>query len=242
MISRRFIEKLAESQQTLEINIIREYYQHLFLSYLYQRKFSECLLFKGGTALRIIYNSPRFSEDLDFSGFNIKFKKVEDVVLAAIGDIEKSGEAIEIEESKSTTGGYLGVFSFKFIDFEISLQIEISLRKVKKKIEGDINLINNNYIPPYNLIALPCKQLAEEKIKALLDRAKPRDFFDIYFLLRSNLAIDKKNLNLYAVLKKLENTKIDFRRELKMLLPKSYHMLLKDFKGILRREIKKYGF
>ena len=54
--------------------------------------------------------------------------------------------------------------------------------------------------------------------------------------------VDKKNLNLYAVLKKLENTKIDFRRELKMLLPKSYHMLLKDFKAILRREIKRYGF
>lgn len=37
----------------------------------YQEKEAEAILFKGGTALRLIYQSPRFSEDLDFSGFKI---------------------------------------------------------------------------------------------------------------------------------------------------------------------------
>ena len=242
MISKKSIEELTRKQQTLEINIVREYFQHLFLSYLYQKKSSECILFKGGTALKIIYNSPRFSEDLDFSGFNIKFKGIENLILDTILDIEKSGILTKIEEGKSTTGGYLGVFLFKFFEYEISLQVEISLRRSKRKIKGEIILINNDYIPSYNLVGLPCSQLVEEKIQALLDRGKPRDFFDIYFLLRSDLPIDKRNLNLFPVLKKLEDTKINFKRELKALLPKSYHMLLKDFKGVLRKEIKKYGF
>ena len=242
MISKGFIKELTEKQQTLMSNIVREYIQHLFLSYLYQKKFSEYILFKGGTALKIIYNSPRFSEDLDFSGFNINFKRVESLVLETVVDIERTKISTKIEESKSTTGGYLGIFLFELFEYKIPLQIEVSLRRTKKKAKEEIILIDNDYIPPYSLISLSCSQLVEEKIKALLDRGRPRDFFDIYFLLRSNIPIDKKNLNLYPVLKKLENTTIDFKKELKMLLPKSYHMLLKDFKEILKREVKKYGF
>jgi predicted nucleotidyltransferase component of viral defense system len=42
-----------------------------FLSYLYKQPDSEKLLFKGGTALKFIFRSPRYSEDLDFTGINI---------------------------------------------------------------------------------------------------------------------------------------------------------------------------
>ncbi|MBN1444929.1 MAG: nucleotidyl transferase AbiEii/AbiGii toxin family protein [Candidatus Omnitrophica bacterium] len=62
---------MALQYKTTEINIAREYVQHLFLSSLYREKSSEKVLFKGGTALRIVFQSPRFSEDLDFSGFGI---------------------------------------------------------------------------------------------------------------------------------------------------------------------------
>ena len=62
------LEKIAREHQTpLFPNALREYFQHLFLQELYQLAGSEQMLFKGGTALRIIYGSPRFSEDLDFS-------------------------------------------------------------------------------------------------------------------------------------------------------------------------------
>ena len=49
------------------LNLLREYLQTLIL-----RSFHECeafrnLAFVGGTALRFLYNLPRFSEDLDFS-------------------------------------------------------------------------------------------------------------------------------------------------------------------------------
>ena len=73
MISKETIIALACRYQTSEFpNIVREYFQHVFLSGLYQLPDAEKMLFKGGTALRIIYGSPRFSENLDFSLFGVE--------------------------------------------------------------------------------------------------------------------------------------------------------------------------
>jgi hypothetical protein len=44
----------------------RDYSQHLLLWLLYSR--SQALVYKGGTALRMIYGGNRYSEDPDFSG------------------------------------------------------------------------------------------------------------------------------------------------------------------------------
>lgn len=61
MISKETILALARRYQTSEIpNIIREYFQHIFLSELYKLPDAEKMLFKGGTMLHIIYGSPRF--------------------------------------------------------------------------------------------------------------------------------------------------------------------------------------
>lgn len=239
MISEKTIKELTRKYQTTEVNITREYCQHLFLSYFYQKKRSEQILFKGGTALRMIYNSPRFSEDLDFTAVNIKMGEIEDIFIDSILDIKNTGIEVELKEGKITSGGYLGIVLFRFLDFKGVIQIEVSLRK-KGKIKSEVNLINSDYIPPFTVINLSQEQLSKEKVKALLERAKPRDFFDIYFLLRSHLSFKKSELELYKILKKLEETKIDFKRELKPLLPKSHHIILKNFKDILRRELSKY--
>lgn len=68
MLSKENLEKFTKQKQTSVQNVVREYCQHLFLSFLYQNPGSEKLLFKGGTALRIVLKSPRFSEDLNFTG------------------------------------------------------------------------------------------------------------------------------------------------------------------------------
>lgn len=44
----------------------RDYLQHLLLWLLYTR--SQALIYKGGTALRMVYGGNRYSEDLDFNG------------------------------------------------------------------------------------------------------------------------------------------------------------------------------
>src|SRR3990167_4379162 len=104
MLNIKNLEKFTKQVQTSMENIVREYCQHLFLSYLYQQPGSERLLFKGGTALRIVFKSPRFSEDLDFTGVNITQDEVEEVFTNTLADIENTGIHVELEEGKTTTG------------------------------------------------------------------------------------------------------------------------------------------
>ena len=67
MISVEELNLLSVKLQTTQQNIRREYLQHLFLTYFYQQKEADAYFFKGGTPLRLAFNSPRFSEDIDFS-------------------------------------------------------------------------------------------------------------------------------------------------------------------------------
>lgn len=50
-----------------KLNILREYLQAFVLRSLHESEAFTCLSFVGGTALRFLYDLPRFSEDLDFS-------------------------------------------------------------------------------------------------------------------------------------------------------------------------------
>lgn len=59
---------IAESATDTQsgINFLREYLQHVILRELFELNLQRQLIFHGGTALRIIHNLNRFSEDLDF--------------------------------------------------------------------------------------------------------------------------------------------------------------------------------
>ncbi len=52
---------------TEKLNILREYLHAFALRSLHESQAFRGLSFVGGTALRFVYNLPRFSEDLDFS-------------------------------------------------------------------------------------------------------------------------------------------------------------------------------
>lgn len=243
MISKDTIKKFATRWQTTELNVAREYCQHLFLSYFYRQKGSEKILFKGGTALKIIYESPRFSEDLDFSGFKASTSLIEKLIEGSLLEIEREGIRVEIEESKRTTGGYLAIASFDFLGYDVSIQIEISQRR-GNSLEGIVTLVASDLTPPYTILYLSEDQLVVEKFEALFRRKAPRDFFDLYFILRSRLPIPedyrKRHRLKDKLLKILEIEKIDFKRELKDLLPRSHHAILKDFRAVLKREIERY--
>jgi predicted nucleotidyltransferase component of viral defense system len=243
MISKDAIKKLATRWQTTELNVAREYCQHLFLSYFYRQEGSEKFLFKGGTALKIIYESPRFSEDLDFSGFEVSTSLIEKLIEGSLLEIEREGIGVEIAESKKTTGGYLAIASFDFLGYDISVQMEISQRR-GNSLEGTVILVASDLTSPYTILYLPEDQLVVEKFEALFRRKAPRDFFDLYFILRSRLPVPedyrKRHRLKDKLLKILETEKIDFKRELELLLPRSHHAILKDFRIVLKREIDRY--
>lgn len=239
MLSRENLEKFTKQQQTSTQNVVREYCQHLFLSYLYQNPGSEKLLFKGGTALRIILKSARFSEDLDFTGVGVTHKEIEGMFADTLANIEKTGMTVHVDEATKTTGGYLGIATFEAYDMKINVQIEISLRRGKafKKTRA---LITSDYIPAYTLVHLDMDGIARGKIDALLDRHKPRDFYDYFFLLSGNYPAARTKENLKNVLKLLRRDTTNFQTELKKFLPASHAMHLRNFKKVLEKKILGY--
>ncbi len=210
MLNRENLEKFTRLFQTDIENAAREYCQHLFLSFLYQRPEAEKLLFKGGTALRIILKSPRFSEDLDFTGSGIVQETVEELFAQTLSEIEKSGLKVDIVEAKKTTGGYLGIAAFFLYDLKIKIQIEVSLRN-RKRLRGIRTLIQGDYLPAYTLVHLPIEDIITGKLEALFSRKKPRDFYDYYFLLSGNYLLAKEKKNLEKVLELLQDSKINFK-------------------------------
>ena len=241
MITRQFITELSIKNQTSEQNIAREYCQHLFLSYLYKRSGAEKMLFKGGTALRIVFKSPRFSEDLDFSAYNVSISEINQLVDEILKDIEKEGiqpvKKVNPETDGETSGGYFAIINLKLMEFDSEIKIQVSLR-TKEQIGSNTTLVENDFIPPYTIVYLEERLLVGEKVRALLDRAKPRDFFDLYFMLRHRELVKFIPKDIDDLKGKLlEVLKNGWEKELKLFLPVSYQTLIKDFQERLKKEI-----
>lgn len=246
MISLDTLEKLSRQHQTsLFPNIIREYFQHVFLAELYKLPEAEKMLFKGGTALRIIYGSPRFSEDLDFTLCGVPSHQVKSFVdnlfVTVLSEIERVGIEIEIgEKSDITSGGYFGVATFKVFEYQpVGVEINISSRN-RRRMEAEVDSIAGDFAPTYLVAHLSQEELVEEKIfGALRERKKPRDFYDLYFMMRKGMLSMGQKRRLAKVKSEIitDARKIDFRGELGTFLPADQQAIIRDFVRVLEAEI-----
>lgn len=239
MTSAEQVKNIATKNQTSETNIAVEYCQHSFLASLYRLAEGNNLLFKGGTALKIVFNSPRFSEDLDFTSNTARASQVESLLLNSLAKVASEGINTDVLEAKTTSGGYLTQFLFTWLDFSVQIKCKVSFRQKGSKNKGELFTINPEYLPTYTLMALDTNHLVEEKIKACLGRQKPRDFYDVYFLLRSRLIDPRQKVLLTKIQQKLHSSKINFSAELKKFLPISMHSVIKDFRKTLGQELKR---
>lgn len=248
MISSEALEKLAKQHQSnLFPNIVREYLQHVFLQKLYGLEGAEKMQFKGGTALRILYGSPRFSEDLDFSLFGVVSHQtklfVESLLVKVLVEMAKLGIKIEMgKKSGITQGGYWGLTLFKTDEYpEVEIEINVSNRS-KKTIKGEVDTVANDFIPAYSIVHLPQSELVEEKIfGALRERKKPRDFYDLYFMMRKGMLSPDQKKRLAKEKDKIirEAGKINFRGELGTFLPTDQQLIIRDFQRALEAEMKR---
>lgn len=239
MLTKEQLFLIQNKFQTIKANILREYTQHLFLSSLYRTRGSENILFKGGTAYRIAYKSPRFSEDLDFSSGESDIRIVEKIMFNVLENLSNNGLVCEIEESKITTGGYLAKLYITFRYEKVPINIQISFRQKNNK-DYDIFDIINEYIPTYQVFLLPVEIMTGEKIQAALTRSKPRDFYDIYFLLRNGYLTSAQKKQLSQVKKVLSKKTIKFADELSHFLPKSMKPIADSFPKPLLSELEKF--
>ena len=246
MITSEIIEKLAQQvQMSVFPNVVREYFQNVFLAQLYALPEAEGLLFKGGTALRIIYGSPRFSEDLDFSMFGVVPHQVKNTVetlfIKVLANIEQVGIKVEIsKKSGATSGGYFGIATFHMPDYQpVDVEINISTRS-NTDTRGEADVVANDFVPTYTIMHLPQLELVDEKVfGALRERKKPRDYYDLYFMMRRGMLSSEQKSRLAGVKTELiaEAGRIDFRTELGAFLPADQQGIIRDFAKTLTGEL-----
>lgn len=238
MISKDTIRTIAQKNQTSELNVRREYFQHVFLSQLYRHPESAKIYFKGGTALRMLYRSPRYSEDLDFDTPEGNVNKIETIITATLEEIEQEGITTDVHEAKPTSGGYLADLEFSTDETMVMIQLEMSFRQKQRR--GEVTQVVSDFLPLYAVTQVIQEDLVTGKLNALFTRGKPRDFYDLYFMLRANLLTPGQRHKLPQALAILHETQPAFEPELKEFLPRHQWVIIKNLSAALEREIKRF--
>ncbi len=178
-------QEIAEYQsKRLKIDVtqvVREFWETVILKELFESPEGKFLIFKGGTALRLVYSSPRFSEDLDFSlaedRLKGKFKSLVKKIISIYPEL-----AITDLENKYYT--YLGEIKIThdYLPMPFRIKIEISKRSVRGY-ESELALISSpvSAIQSLGRVAT-LEQLYKDKLECLKGRAKPKDFFDFWYI------------------------------------------------------------
>lgn len=198
MITKDQITSLSQVFNIDVYSIFREYLQLVFLSYLYQEKEADKIFFKGGTALRLLFNSPRFSEDLDFSTDykDIQIKKLLKKVLDKIKKELPSLKLVPLYNGKEGIR-FRVIFESSELKYPLSVRLDFHQEKISKSC--DVSTLSTKFpviIFP-QVYHLSGEAILGEKIEALKSRSKGRDVFDIWFLLSKGIKfnnIDKKSL------------------------------------------------
>ncbi len=169
------------------LNILREYLQACVLRSLHESEAFLSLSFVGGTALRFLFNLPRFSEDIDFSLSHVKKYEPVKWMTKVKRDLELAGFDIEVRwnDRKTVHSGWL-----RFGDLlkesglaamaqqKLSIKLEVDTRPP----EGAVlqTTLVNRYMP-FSLSHYDLPSLMAGKVHALVTRRYPkgRDWYDL---------------------------------------------------------------
>jgi len=199
MIRSQEIKEKAREYGVPTSTIERDYAQNWLLKYLYHPD----IILKGGTGIRKVYHENyRFSDDLDFSlAHPIKDKDLfTHINRAADKAKEEIGINFQISSKLSKTEtGFRGKIYFNIIQnvtgIPQSIKIDITnydneiilLPIGKKKIFHSYSDELNAEIQAYSL-----EEIFAEKIRALIQRTRVRDLYDVgmlYDLINKNIVL-----------------------------------------------------
>lgn len=167
-----------------------EYLQYEILDSIFKQKNSEKLSFIGGTAIRIICHSQRFSEDLDFDNFDLSFEDFKTLLDSVVNDMRAKGFETEFRfVEKMAFHCYI---SFPNILFQNKLSpnddekllIRIDTVNKEKNIKPETSILNS-FSVYRKILVNPISVILSQKIVAILERKreKGRVFYDVSYLL-----------------------------------------------------------
>ncbi len=193
----------SETSTVNKINKLRELLQLLSLKILQDNGHFSNIAFVGGTALRVLYDIRRFSEDMDFSVIDKKgydFLKIiselkrqfnlHGINLETKSEVKKTVQSSMLKFPRLLN--ILGISGFKKQKLSIKLKVD-SRPPAGWQIED--TLVNKIYFLNITHFALP--SLYATKIHACFFRkyAKGRDFYDFLWYLGKKIKPNYRLLN-----------------------------------------------
>lgn len=179
-----------ELQQRNPRGILVEYLQYELLDSLFKNPTAAALCFIGGTAIRILHDSHRFSEDLDFDNFSLSYAKFEELLKAACRDMEYKGFLIEYRLVER--GAFHCYIRFPEILHKSGLSPDTG-RKILIRIDSEAKerlyepekVFLNRFGVYRRIQAAPVEIILSQKMMTITGRKreKGRDVFDVSFLM-----------------------------------------------------------
>ena len=149
------------------------------------------ICFKGGTALnKIFLNHTRLSEDLDFTCTG-DLKKVKKEVLEVLGE---NKSIFTRHEFDNQTQNFFRLKVFYKSDFSKNSYVVLDVNSkasVHKKPKAEVVPHFYESIPQFKVKTLAPEELVAEKVRALITRNQPRDYYDVYTLLQNGYKVNK---------------------------------------------------
>lgn len=220
-MNEQLADNLSRSLGISQEQIVREEYEMIILKTLFESKIGKSFVFKGGTAIRLAYGSPRFSEDLDFSVIEKFDKETLDKLLKSIAD---QYEALELIETRQKFFTYFALFKIKeeFMPQAFSIKFEASIRPANLKKDKDYKLLALNSKAANLTVLVQVVSLERlEQDKLTINPPRVRDIFDLWFIrqgLGKLIPVDFKGWDVRVV-----------RRELQKFLPEQDRRLIEQW-------------
>jgi hypothetical protein len=218
-------EGLAARLKIAVEQVVREEFELSLLKSLFESEIGKALVFKGGTALRLAFGSPRFSDDLDFSASaaipEAAFRTTAGAALKSVP------EATLVEAlAKRFTLFALYRFDVPYIARPFSIKVEVSTREESRRRAGasELRLLSSEVT---NLTVLArvatLEQALKDKQTAFAARRQPRDLYDLWFISQ------KLGLPFQADLAGVDPRVV--RRELRKYLPRTHWSVIDQWTG-----------
>jgi len=241
MITKDQIENLSSLFQMDKFTVFREYLQLVFLSYLYQEKGAGKIFFKGGTALRLLFGSPRFSEDLDFSTV-YSDKEITKLLQELEKKIIRELPGLKIVHAYSGREGIRFRVRFSLSDFKYPLNIRLDFHRVGRIGDKQASTLTTRFpvmIFP-QVFHLPAETILAEKFAALETRSRGRDIFDVWFLtaVKGITVFPSTKYNRDKIIKRIRLfSQTQLNKDLGKFLPKNQKKIIPVLKEETIREL-----
>lgn len=215
-----FARELTKKFQIDIEQIVREEYEMVLLKKFFESTIGKNLIFKGGTALRLCYGSPRFSQDLDFS-LKRKFPKRD--FLKLIYSFSKEFPQVKIDDIFGKRFTLFALFKIKedYLSRPFSIKVEVSQRKEIWREDKNFQImLVKSEVTPINFLGqiATLDKILEDKLDIVKRRREPRDLFDIWFV---NQKLQKDIKIPFAFFQKQE-----LKRELHKFLPRPWWKII----------------